>query len=315
MVEVLDTAQGQSGDESGHPLSPPPRLPLPQRPQPGTACPHVPIQGLALGSAGLPGLGSLFPLCRLPCARLTVLSASWSSSLFPAKLFKSLIWLNLSNRFVLLCKLMCLILARLIPDAQPAESPCPCGDGHRHIARLPLRLPLLLSRVILAVAAPRGVRSWANALSQPQGVSGSVWHGQDSAQRPQLSAGRSRLGTQRWGCCRAGWLRNGVQSHTMGFIPTWCVPREEADVPPLLGSCPTHPTPRQSWDELGCGAPSSLAQRPRGVPSAGLLLLGGEEQQKAACSPSSPSPQPFQNFLGGEKVFLQTLGPFFKGII
>lgn len=56
-------------------------------------CPHA---GSCPGSGGFWGAHS----CQawLSCACPTVLRASWSSSLFPGKLFKSLIWLNLSNR-------------------------------------------------------------------------------------------------------------------------------------------------------------------------------------------------------------------------
>lgn len=173
-----DAAPGHAGDKGGrgHPLSPPPHFPpVPpmQHPQPSTAGPRVPIQGLAPALVGFQVLGAHSCCAWLPgwppCGHLTVLSASWSSSLVlssPLKLFKSLIWLNLSNRFVLPCELMCLIPGRLTPDAQPAEPRAHAGPG---------TVTSHISLVILTLAAPQGVGSWANPLVAHVPALGDEW--------------------------------------------------------------------------------------------------------------------------------------------
>lgn len=159
-------------------------------------------------------------------AALPVLSSSCSSRM-PTKALRSLSWLNLSDHFVLPCNLMHSAPAQLTPGAQPAELLCPCRDGHGHFTRL----PLLLFGVILSVATPHGVKSWAKPLPEPQGMSGSVWHGQDGVLCPQLSAGRTSPGTEMQLEMRM------LQSSGPGCNPLFC-PGEATSgkLCPVLGS-------------------------------------------------------------------------------
>ena len=217
------------------------------------------------------------------------------------------------------CKLTCLIPARLTSAAQPAEPPCPRGDGHGHIAHL----PLLLSWVILTMAAPRGVGSQANALVAPVSALGNEWQrdgtGRTVPSMPsvpssaQAGAALAERCSQRWvgDAAELGSFGPGCKAMPWGPCESDGSPSMRLTCHVSWGPAPRTPLPGRAGMRLCCGAPAPW----HGSLVASTLQTFCSCVEKSSrtwlVQPHSPSPHP----LGVEKGFLQAFEPFFKGII